>query len=391
MELYTLDPLLRRQYIVDKFESLIWTERFQAYGDFQLDIYSDFRSRSLLKPDTYLATNESNYVMRIETVEDDVNSDGQKILIVKGRSIESLLLDRVAFLNTGDTTTTPKWTLTGTPAAVVRKIFHDICVMGILNVGDKIPFINEGTFLPPSTIVEPIDPITVDMDPTTVYDAISQVSQVWNLGFRILRQLDMSKLWFDVYVGSDRTTAQTVLPAVVFAPELDNLQNTKELTSIEGSKNVAYVYSPAGFQIVFAAGVDPEVEGFERRVLSVNATDITTDNPDVTAALQQRGYEELAKNRTYQAFDGEISTHSQYKYGRDYNLGDVVETRNTDGVTNNMRVTEQIFVSDREGDRSYPTLTLNTFINTGSWLSWSSNKAWFDFDADLDSVWGNQP
>lgn len=390
MELYTLDPLLRREYVIDKFESLIWTERFQSFGDFQLDIFSDYRSRSLLKTDTYLAMTDSNYVMRVESVEDDVSDDGQKILIAKGRSIESLLLDRVAYSAITDTTTTPKWTITDVPAAVARKIFHDICVTGILDVGDKIPFINEGTFMPDDTIVEPIDPITVDIEPTTVYEAIAQIAGVWNLGFRMLRQFDMSKLWFDIYVGSDRTTAQTVLPAVVFAPELDNLQNTKELTSVEGAKNVAYVYSPAGFQMVYAAGVDPDVEGFERRVLTVNASDITSDNPDVTAALQQRGYEELTKFRTYQAFDGEISQNGKYKYGRDYNLGDIVETRNTDGVTNNLRVTEQIFVSDRDGERSYPTLTLATFINTGSWLSWSNNQTWLDLDPD-STTWADQP
>lgn len=390
MELYTLDPLLRREYVVDKFESLIWTERFQSAGDFQLDIYSDYKARSLLKPDTYLAMNLSNYVMRIESVEDDVSADGQKMLVVKGRSIESLLLDRVAYSAITDTTTTPQWTITDKPADVARKIFHDICVTGILNVGDKIPFINEGTFMPVGTIVEPIDPVTVDITPTSVYEAISQLSQVWNLGFRMLRQQDMSQLWFDIYVGSDRTTDQTVLPAVVFAPELDNLQNTKELTSIEGAKNVAYVYSPAGFQMVYAAGVAPDVDGFERRVLMVDANDITSDNPNVTAALQQRGNEALAQNRTYQAFDGEISQNSKYKYGRDYNLGDVVETRNTDGLTNNMRVTEQIFVHDRDGERSYPTLTLNTFINTGSWLSWANNQTWFDLDADM-TAWADQP
>jgi hypothetical protein len=405
MELYTLDPLLRREFVVDKFESLIWTERFQQFGDFQLDIVSSYKARSLLKTNTYLALNKSNYVMRIESVEDDVNEDGEKLLIVKGRSLEALLYDRVAYLmnaatqttttnpGTGEITTSDvKWTITGTPAAVCRKIFHDICVVGTLDLNDVIPFINEGTFMPHDTIAEPTDSITVDISPTTVYDAIDQVAQVWDLGFRLLRQVDMSKLWFDIYVGSDRTTAQTVLPAVVFAPEMDNLQNTKELISIESAKNVAYVYSPAGFQMVFAAGVDPDVEGFERHVLSVDASDITTDSTtDVVAALQQRGYEELAKNRAYQAFDGEISQNSQYVYGRDYNLGDMVETRNIDSVANNMRVTEQIFVEDKEGERSYPTLTLNTFINAGSWLSWTSNKTWFDFDTDLDSVWSNQP
>ncbi len=405
MELYTLDPLLRREYVIDKFKSLIWTERFQQLGDFQLDIVSSYRARSLLKADTYLALNKSNYVMRIESVEDDVNEDGEKILTVKGHSLEVLLTDRVAYLanaatqtsttdpDTGDTTTTDvKWTITDVPAAVCRKVFHDICVAGTLDPNDVIPFINEGTFMPDDTIPEPVDPITVDISPSTVYDAIAQVAQVWNLGFRLLRQQDMSKLWFDIYVGSDRTTAQTVLPAVVFAPEMDNLQNTKELMSIEGTKNVAYVYSPAGFQMVFAEGVDPDVDGFERHVLVVDASDITTDSTtDVTAALQQRGYEQLAMNRMYQAFDGEISQNSQYTYGRDYNLGDMVEKRNEDGVTNYMRVTEQIFVEDEEGERSYPTLTLNAFITPGSWLSWTSNKTWFDFDTDLDSVWANQP
>lgn len=400
MEVYTLDPLLRREYVVEEYESLIWTERFQQYGDFQLDIVSTYKARSLLKPNTYLAIDKSNYVMRVESVEDDVNDDGEKILVVKGRSLEVLLYDRVAYLANAATQTTDgsgntidiKWTITDTPKAVCQKIFHDICVTGTLSLDDKIPFINEGTFLPADTIVAPTDPITVEIQPTTVYDAILSVAQVWNLGFRLLRQQDMSKLWFDIYVGSDRTTAQTVLPAVVFSPDMDNLQNTKELMSIEGAKNVAYVYCPDGFQMVFAEGVDPEVEGFERHVLPVDANDITTESvTDVAAALQQRGYEELAKNRTYQAFDGEISQSSQYVYGQDYNLGDVVETRNMDGVTNYMRVTEQIFVHDKEGERSYPTLTLNTFINTGSWLSWTSSKAWFDFDTDFDSVWGNQP
>jgi hypothetical protein len=391
VEIYTLDPLLRRQYVTDRFSSLIWTERWQSTGDFQLDVISTPQNRSRFKPDTYLALNKSNYVMRVETIEDDVDANGQKLLVIKGRSMEAVLADRVAFSIEGDTTTTPKWIITDTPAAVARKIYHDICVTGVLNVADIIPYVTEGTFMPASTIAEPIDPITLEMEPTTVYEAITQVCQSWALGFRMLRNGDLTQLYFDIYAGSDRTTAQTTLPPVVFAPEMDNLQNTKELTTIDSSKNVAYVYSPAGFAEVYASGVDPAVEGLERRVLVVNATDITSDNPNVTAALNQRGYQELAKYRVLQAFDGEISQNSQYVYGRDYNLGDLVETRNTDGVTNNMRVTEQIFVEDQNGERSYPTLTLNTFINTGSWMSWTSDKAWFDFDTDTTSVWGNQP
>lgn len=388
MEIYTLDPLLRREEVIDRFESLIWTERYKAYGDFELDIYSTLDSRNLLKAGTLLAMNESHRVMTVETVEDGTDSEGRRMLSVKGRSLEAVLLDRVAKESLSDLTTSPKWTITDTPAVIARKIFHDICVTGVLDPLDKIPFINEGTFMPDDTIAEPIDPITIELEPMTVYSAIVQICDIWNLGFRLLRQYDTSKLWFDIYSGSDRTTAQMILPQVVFTPELDNLQNTKELTSIEAAKNVAYVYSPAGFLKVYPIGVDPEVEGFERRVLVVNASDITSENTDVPGALLQRGNEELAKNRVYQAFDGEINQNSQYRYGTHYNLGDIVETRNTDGVTNNMRVTEQIFVSDRNGERSYPTLTINTFINTGSWLSWLNNKVWSELGGD---IWAEQP
>jgi hypothetical protein len=143
--------------------------------------------------------------------------------------------------------------------------------------------------------------------------------------------------------------------------------------------------------MVYPTGVDPTVAGFERRILVVDASDITsTSVSDVPSALIQRGKEQLAAARTFQGFDGEISHNSQYVYGVDYNLGDVVEMRNTDGIVNDMRVTEQIFVSDKEGDRSYPTLVTNIIINTGSWLSWLNNKQWIDLDAD-PTTWSLQP
>jgi ReqiPepy6 Gp37-like protein len=393
MELYTLDSLLRRTDLLDSHESLIWTDRYKQYGDFELSIASTFRTRGLLRVDVLLATDVSRRVMKIETVEDSYDDDNRRMLKIKGRSLETILYDRVAKESLSSLTTSPTWTIAGlTATAVARKIFHDICVTGILSVYDKIPFIHEGTFAEASNITEPVDPITVDIAPTSVYDAITQLADIWNFGFRLLRNGDASELWFDIYMGSDRTTGQSILPAVVFSPQLDNLQNTTELVTTEGAKNVAYVFSPDGFQMVYADDVDTDIDGLERRVLMVDANDVTADAypvpADLTAALIQRGNEELSKARTYQAFDGEISQASQYKPGRDYNVGDLIEMRNTDGVTNNMRVTEIIYASDSEGERSYPTLSINQYINTGSWLSWLNNKMWSDMTTEL---WADQP
>lgn len=396
MDLYILDALNRRKYIIDQYISLIWTERFQTYGDFQLDVFSNHTMRSLLVPDTYLAMSESNYIMRIESYEDDYNSDGSRVLIIKGRSYEAILLDRVAKDSTSTLTVSPQWTITRPPADVARQVFNNICIEGILSFNDVLPLVEEGT-LPAlshtSNIPEPPDAITVDIKPTTVYDVIStQICTPWDLGFRFLRQDSTGQIFFDVYSGSDRTSAQVLLTPVIFAPQLENLQNTKELTTIDKSKNVAYVFSPDGFEMVYGTDVDSTIEGLERRVLVVDASDITSaSTTDVPGALTQRGMEQLSSARTFFGFEGEVSQNSQYKYGTDYNMGDLVEVHNDDGVANYMRVTEQIFVCDSTGKRSYPTLTANEYINTGSWYSWLSNKQWIDFDTDTTNVWGNQP
>jgi hypothetical protein len=384
MDVYILDPLLRRDTLVDQYISLIWTERFAETGDFELVLISTVDNRRLFKTGVQLATNVSYRVMTVETVEATTDSDGRAVITVKGLSLENILNDRVAFGVLDDTTTVPKWVLTGTPGDVARQIFHDICVTGILDPGDVIPMVIEGTIMPDDTLPEPIDPVTVSLDPTTVYNAIKTICDTYDLGFRLLRNLDTSQLYFDIYPGSDRTTRQTDLPAIVFAPELDTLQNTSELTSISLYKNCAYVFSPAGFEIVYPLDVDPETAGFERHVLMVNADDITEDNPDVSAALIQRGNEQLALNRSFSAFDGEINQNNQFRYGFDYYLGDLVELRNVDGASNSMRVTEQIFVCDSEGERSYPTLAVALFIDTGSWLSWMASQVWADVDPDLN-------
>lgn len=391
MEVYILDSLYRRNQVVDKFQSLIWTDRFSAAGDFKLILPSTLENRGRFFPGVRLACNTSYRVMTVETIEDSTDSEGRKLLEVSGPSLEDILDDRVARGTLGDLTATPKWILTGTPGEIMRQIFHDICVTGILDPGDKITSVIEGSIFPSDTIAEPSEEYTIEIELDTVYKVEKNLADLFGLGFRIVREPITSLLYWDVYSGSDRTTQQSTLPAVVFSPDLDNLQNIKELTTINLYKNVAYVFSPVGHEIVYALDIDPTVEGFERRVLIVKADDITDIIPaDATAKMIQRGKEELGKNRRFSAFDGELSQRTNYRYDVDYRLGDLIEMRNTDGVTNYMQVTEQIMVSDEEGDKSYPTLAINRFITPGSWSSWDYNQEWADLDPSPEE-WADQP
>lgn len=391
MEVYILDDLLRRVDVVDEFDSLIWTERFAQWGDFELVVNSTATSRGQFTTGIMLAMNLSYRVMVVETVENASDSDGQALITVKGRSLEMVLENRVGKNTMANLTTEPKWNLTGTPGAIARQMFHEICVTGDLDVGDKIPFIWETSIFPPDTIAEPSTSVTLALDPDTLYNLIKTLCDTYDLGFRLIREFDTSKLYFNIYTGSDRTTGQSSLAAVVFSPDLDNVKNTSSLTTIATSKNVAYVFTPVGSQIVYGDSVATDVDGFDRQVLFVRADDITTTVPaDATAQMIQRGKAELSANRGFTAFDGEINEQSGYVYGTHYNLGDLVEIRDSDGNTNKMRVTEQIFVSDKEGDRSYPTLAINTFVMAGTWIAWDYNQVWYDLNASM-TAWADQP
>lgn len=391
MELYTLDASLRRAEVVDVFESLIWTERFRETGDFELHIESTAKNRKLFAAGTKLAVDRSYRMMEVETITDAVNDDGKKVLKIVGPECVRVLEDRLAKATNGDLTADAAWTLTGTPGAIARKIFTDICVTGTLSIWDKIPFIQPGVLFTAGTIPEPADSITYVVEPASVYEAIKKICDTYDLGFRLLRNFDASQLYFEIYTGDDRTTSQTTRAPVVFAPELDNLQNTTELTTYAGVKNVAYVYSEQGYVEVIAEGTDPQITGFDRKVLYVKADPLpgTPTSTEITDYLTQKGKEELAKAQPMSAFDGEINQSSTYKYGVDYNLGDLVELRNSDGATNRMRVIEQIFVSDEQGDRQYPALAMNLFITPGSWLAWDYNQIWSDLG--LTEYWGNAP
>jgi hypothetical protein len=389
MDLYMLDSLYRRTETVEEFESLIWTERFSAKGDIELHIASTLQNRTRFQEGVLLSQPDSYRVMRVETIEDKTDEENRRMLTIKGSSLEYILEKRAALAALSDLVTDPKWVLTGLPKDIAEQMFHDICVTGILDAGDIITGIVEGSDLfPADTIDAPSDSIEYSIDPQSLYTALKSLCDAYAMGFRIVKHPVTSVLYFDVYMGCDRTTAQTDLAAVVFSPDLDNLKDTTKLSTDALYANAAYVISQVGAEIVYPVDVDPSVEGFERRVLLVKADDIDDpDGPTASAQMIQRGREALSAARKYIALDGELAPTTSYVYGTDYNLGDLVELRDDDGATSYVQVTEQIFTSDTNGDRSFPTLSLNTFVTTGSWLSMGLTE-WADMTTE---EWADMP
>lgn len=382
MEINILDSLYRRTEVVDVYESFIWTERFAEKGDFELKLLPTIQNQRRFIPGTRISIHESYRVMSVETSEVGVDEEGARFLIVKGFSLEYVLEQRLAMASL-DIVTDPQWILEGTPKEIATQMFHDICVTGILNAGDVIDGVNEVNIFPADTIAEPPDDIIYIVDPMTLYQGIKDLADTYFMGFRLVRDHDTTQLYFDVYMGVDRTTQQSTHPAVIFSPDLENLESTRKLESSAQYKNVAYVVSPVGSEIVYLDDVDPGVEGFERRVLLVKADDIEDPVPaDATAKMIQRGKQELAKNRRFIAIDGEVTENSKYVYGTHFTVGDYVTMQEIEGTTARMQVTEYIFISDKEGKRSYPTLSIAEVVTPGSWLAVPPTLEWDDMTTE---------
>lgn len=393
MELYILDDQLRRVAVIDWFESLIWAEKITTYGDLELQIVSTNDTRRLLVEGTRVMVNESHRIMTIENVENSADSEGRLMLKATGRSLESVLLDRVAKNTLSNLTTEPKWILNETARDGALKIFLETCVTSTLDPGDIIPEMSvtpgPTTIFAPflaDTVPYPPDTLVIEFEPTSVYDVIKQLCDTYRMGFRLVLNPETNKLHFNVFTGRDLTSQQAVYPPVIFSPHLDNLQGITSLKSIQNVKNVAYVFSKNGYKIVYADGVDSSISGLKRKVMHVKVDSDLAAGTALDALLEQKGREELSKHRALAGFDGEIPQYEAYKYGVDYQLGDTVEMRTEDGYVNYMRVSEQIFVSDSEGDRSYPTLTVDIFVEPGSWLARGINETW----ETTDGEWADQ-
>lgn len=403
MELYVLDALLRPAIVVDIFESVIWAERRAKKGDLHLVTLSTPANRDIFKTETLLVQNNSRRIMEIETVVEEVNKEGVTVLDIKGKEVTRSLLEGRLALKAVTGGVAKTWLITGmTPANVARYIFNQICVIGTLSTDDIVPFYTAGNQYPTDTIPEPAGLINWEQKPDSVSAAIEEIVKIYDLGYRLYRDLNApGTLYFNIYAGSDRTTAQSTLPPVVFAHDLENLGDTTDLSDIAGAFNVVRVIYTFTTPAVVVG--DPDVEttltfeihdsenspaGFSRRVKVLVISSVPEEITDVPAFLVKAAWDELMKLRPVSAFDGVILNSSQYVYERDYYMGDLVEIRSSTGGTAYMRVEEYIFVQDKQGERSYPTLVTNKYKEPGTWGSYKYDVDWNLFPAGED--WADQ-
>lgn len=405
MDIFILDVLLRPIDVVDQYISFIWTERWNTFGDFEIDVLATSNNKRRFVSDTMLSIEQSKHVMIVESAEETDDVEKGNVLKVKGRCLNSILEKRVAARNNFDhTMLLPTWDTYGfSPPELLMLYFFTICYDGELSTGDIIQYLQpQGTtsLYPAENIPDDFpDDFQWSAPPKDMYSTFQDLCSSYDIGFRFYKDPNASRLLFESILGCDRTTQQSLYSPVIFSYDTANLLDTTSLIDTTKYYNavwVIYFYKDETdsdvtlSEYVTSADLDLSGGGFEQKTKFLSVTQIPQDmDPgDIPAYLIALGQAELGKSQPIHVYDGEVSKTSTYRYGIDYNLGDIVETRGNDGGTAYMRVVEQIFSSDQTGDSQYPSLITKSFINPGTWASWKYNVAWSDMGST--EYWATQ-
>jgi hypothetical protein len=372
MEITTLSRQFLPMDVIDEYQSIIWTERYYGDSEAQIVVPADTDILAKLPLGRFIKSSESDEVLMIEThdIKDSVATISCFSLLkwFNNRIIRTTAAHEDRYWNILDRA----------PGAILWDILRTMCVDGMypLGVMDPARYTISNLTAPQIDTQGPNVSAAVPFGP--VFDAMYSIATAHKIGMTLILWVATETaydLQFRTYRGLDYTSGQSVNPVVRFSPEMDSLTDIAEVQSIANHKTEIYTFAPsnpgglasapgyAGPDIIYIPEEPPSYDEFDLRVGMVFADDITTETvgTDATALLNmlnQRAAESLVTYKFVKIVDGEIVPTSQFTYGIDYNLGDIIEVQGYSGVLQSARIIEYIRSQDSSGSKAYPSLEM---------------------------------
>lgn len=325
---------------VNQYESLIWPDKFNGFGIFELWAPITDENSQYFKKGNILWCGGDNAAV-VEIVKSEIDENGTKTYNVKGRTLEMLLTTRIIW---GTYNAVNKYASTA-----MYEIVNQSCV-NPSNANRKIPYLK---------LAEDLKfggKITYQKTGGEVYDSLSTIASTYDLGFSVLFKPKTKELIFEVVEGADRTVEQRTNDPVEFSTELEDLLSSSYYTNDQDVKNVAFVQGEgSGSLRKSVTSGEADSKGFGRRELYVDARDLQSTSVDengeeqnlspaeYTQVLTQRGDDKLSECKTTETFEAQIRVFGdvQYEFGVDYKKGDKVTVRDEQlNVVVSARITE---------------------------------------------------
>ncbi len=348
-----------------KYISLIWTSRFQEFGDFELVVPLTTENMNLFKKDRYLQNTQSKSVMVIEEITADID-EFDPSLTVKGHSVETFLNRRVIY----------EWrdvTKVILPGVFSKEIF-DNSFKKSTSLERNVNFIDFDV----SRVVEPSVGFEIDVNRGDIIsDAIYTLCTQINGGIKSTFNEEDLSITYYMCSPVDKTKNVKFVNAKMNSA-FTNSTYYESITDFKTTALVAGSGEDTKRQMITVSRsttiLDKDnnsvqniiYKGINRREIFVDARDLQKASGESAAKykerLRDRGKTKLLENNKIYAIDGKVNDVGKYLLGRDYDLGDVVTIQNK-YIKAFVLITEIIQSWNNEGYSIYPSfIVLNTEI-----------------------------
>lgn len=368
MDIFTLNDSFEPVSLVDPFISAIWTERYTKSGDVELLVPATNTNAQTLVEGSFLGCADSKEVMLIESALIENNT-----LKLTGRTLDVILEERIFRNSDHNSDDYNIFTFNTHTAGRTMQDVVDACAIhpfsdnGIDSDRQVITGLVLGTYDDSGAV------IVYRADRDTGYNHLTTLAEMYQIGFSLyLDSINLDThvfvLKFKTYKGLDRTSDQSVNAVVKFSPSNDSLVGLNKLHSISGYKTIVYAFAPdlpdggaVAPGVAYVTGGDTAID-FDRREMQILVSEATYETFGSEATiidyLTQKAKDALANNNYTKVIDGEIVPQSQYTFGVDYQLGDIIELDDDEGNSQKARIVEYIRAQDEQGERSYPTVSV---------------------------------
>lgn len=409
VDIMLYDNTFKAKSVIDIYESLVWTDAYCGYGDFEIKIKSETAKQYGIDIDDYMINKSSRQVMIVEKMDESYDSDNSVIITYSGRSLESLLCRRVLRKEdvpkivpqyndeTGIFDPAVKSTLVEALHYVLRRtiVQTDSSVTdqtertqnfrGINNLGFEMPV--------DSTILEAAAPY-IEVDGTTVYDYVCGMLLYHGYGFEIVFNPGLSpsgqpennrQMMIRIYKGKIRThNNKNGNTPVIFSPDDDTTFKMDATIDMTSYANTGLIIGPHRYirsyvtvdeegneqwELIqtgqrYTGEVYNDIGGINRFETFIDCTNIeSTDDSKIQVypdSYVQSMMTTEATKQVKQLSSGSIQYNPSidfdpYKvYGEDYYLGDIVTAIDSFNNISIVRISSFSHSLDSGGFKSYP-------------------------------------
>lgn len=355
MKVFKLNSSHYPDTTVKNFDSLVWTERYQTAGDFQLVVENEINIIDSLPLGTLISHTDTKSVMIVENHEIERDSNRRLLITISGRTFETFAENRAvqgSDLPLYDPITDlPNSDISYSTSAeiVARSLLRHGLQPGSASADDEV------TNLLVDTDVMALDPSQDhDIKRGDLYSRVIELLNLADAGIKIVRPYGIqTTLNMIIHDGHDLTGS------IIFYAQYEDLEDAKYFWSIKDYKNYAQIATHSSARLHEHRDLLSPLTGLERRTMYVEANDIEGifGSPTSTDAVGTRAQINLDGHKKTQLLQAKISKTAKPKFKLNYDVGDLVTVFGEFAVAQTMRVTEHILTVDKDGMRGFPSLS----------------------------------